>query len=184
MSTFRDRLAQSESGGDYGVTNSLGYTGKYQFGDARLTDFRNATGRSFSMDEFRADPALQEAAYDWHIADIDRQLGQYVGTNINGTPLTADALRAVAHLGGVGGARRYVESGGSYNPSDAYGTSLSDYAGKFGGPSGVVTPADNQLSRLAVPPQAQSQQSMPPQLRMSDMRIDPTAFITQRPYRG
>lgn len=182
MATFRDRLAQSESGGDYGVVNTLGYTGKYQFGDARLQDFRNATGRSFSMDEFRADPALQEAAYEWHIGDIDRQLGKYVGTVVNGAPLTQDALRAVAHLGGVGGARRFAESGGSYNPSDAYGTSLADYAGKFGGPSGVVTPADNQLSRLTVPPQAQSQQSMPPQLRLTDMRLNVNDFLTQRPY--
>lgn len=181
---FRDKLAASESGGDYGVVNSLGYTGKYQFGDARLTDFRNATGQNFTMDEFQANPSLQEAAYDWHIGDIDRQLGQYVGTVVNGVPLTQDALRAVAHLGGVGGARRFATSGGAYNPADAYGTSLSDYAGKFGSgsPQGVTPPADNQLSRLAVPPQAQTQQSAPPQLRMTDMRLNPADFMTQRRY--
>ena len=37
-----------------------------------------------------------------------------------------DGLMAVAHLGGVGGMKKYVRTKGLYNPSDALGTSLSD----------------------------------------------------------
>ena len=37
-----------------------------------------------------------------------------------------DGLMAVAHLGGVGGMKKYVRTKGQYNPSDALGTSLSD----------------------------------------------------------
>ena len=33
---FRNALGISESGGDYSAVNDLGYTGKYQWGNARL----------------------------------------------------------------------------------------------------------------------------------------------------
>lgn len=42
-----------------------------------------------------------------------------------------DGLMAVAHLGGVGGMKQFVRTSGEYNPSDALGTSLSDYYDKF-----------------------------------------------------
>ena len=42
-----------------------------------------------------------------------------------------DGLRAVAHLGGKSGMKKYVRTKGQYNPSDALGTSLSDYYAKF-----------------------------------------------------
>lgn len=147
---FRNALAASESGGDYGVVNDLGYTGRYQFGDARLTDFRRATGLDFTMDQFRNDPRLQEQAYAWHIADIDRAiqangLDQYIGKTINGVPITLDGLRAMAHLGGVGGMTKFVTTGGVYNPADANGTSLSDYGMKFA----------EQAQTNALAPQAQ-----------------------------
>jgi len=38
---------------------------------------------------------------------------------------------AIGHLGGVGGMQKYVRTKGQYNPSDALGTSLSDYYSKF-----------------------------------------------------
>lgn len=41
----------------------------------------------------------------------------------------------MAHLGGKGGARRHIESGGAYDPADSNGTKLSDYAKRFGGMS-------------------------------------------------
>ena len=42
-----------------------------------------------------------------------------------------DGLRAVAHLGGKSGMKKFVRSNGEYNPSDALGTSLQDYYDKF-----------------------------------------------------
>lgn len=176
---FRNALAASESGGNYGVVNDLGYTGRYQFGDARLTDFRRATGQDFTMDQFRNDPALQEQAYAWHMADIDRAiqangLDQYIGQSVNGVPITLDGLRAMAHLGGVGGMTKFVTTGGAYNPADANGTSLSDYAVKFAG--GTAQPS-NTLA-----PQGQPQQPEAPKLSdyVSFAAADPQAYMRQR----
>ncbi len=138
MNDFNALLGMAESGGDYGIVNSLGYAGKYQFGDARLEDYKRATGEKFTKQQFLSDPALQERVQKWHVADIDRNidrfgLDRYFGQKVGGTVIDRNALRAVAHLGGIGGMRKFVESGGEYNPADAYGTSLSDYAAKFGG---------------------------------------------------
>ncbi|MGL6208772.1 MAG: hypothetical protein ACRC14_02945, partial [Paracoccaceae bacterium] len=46
---------------------------------------------------------------------------------------TLNAIRAMAHLGGIGGARKYIETGGAYDPADSNGTNLSDYAATHGG---------------------------------------------------
>lgn len=134
--SFGERLGHSESGGRYNIRNKEGYAGKYQFGDARLQDYMRATGSAFSKDEFQASPALQEQVYKWHEADIDKRLGDLVGREVNGQVMDQNALRAVAHLGGIGGARKYVTSGGAYNPADSNGTALSDYARKLGGGGG------------------------------------------------
>ena len=179
---FRNALAASESGGDYGIVNDLGYTGRYQFGEARLTDFRDATGLDFTMDQFRSNPELQERAYAWHMADIDRAitsngLDRYVGQNVGGVPITIDGLRAMAHLGGVGGMTKFVTSGGAYNPADANGTSLADYGMKFGAGGG----RSRQGARLSNPLAPQGQQMQQPQLSdyMNFAQTDPSAFMRQ-----
>ena len=181
---FRNALAASESGGDYGIVNDLGYTGRYQFGDARLTDFRNATGMDFTMDQFRGNPDLQEQAYAWHMADIDRAiasngLDRYVGQTVGGVPITIDGLRAMAHLGGVGGMTKFVTSGGAYNPADANGTSLADYGLKFGA-GGSRSGQGGQPSNPLAP---QGQPMMPQQPQMSDYmnfaQVDPSAFMNR-----
>ena len=95
---FRESLGRSESGGRYDVVNREGYTGKYQFGPARLADYMNATGQKFSMDEFRKNPGLQERVQRWHEGDIldyvaanelDRFIGQVVGGMIQGAVVGA-----------------------------------------------------------------------------------------------
>ena len=120
---FRNALAMAESGGDYGVTNTLGYMGRYQFGDERLADYTRATGVN-PLADGHFSPQEQEAAFDWHISDIDRSIDA-----LGASGFDRNGLRAVAHLGGIGGMRRFVR--GDYNPSDAYGTSLSDYYQRF-----------------------------------------------------
>jgi len=42
-----------------------------------------------------------------------------------------DGLRAVAHLGGKSGMKKFVQSKGEYNPADELGTSLQSYYDKF-----------------------------------------------------
>ncbi|MDB9800654.1 hypothetical protein OAB99_00765, partial [bacterium] len=130
--SFIKRLTQSESSGDSNaeiiIEDGKRYVGALQFGDARLQDYKNATGSSFTQDEFKANSVLQDKVAAWHIADIDKTID---GLGINTDGYDRDGLRAVAHLGGKGGMRRFVQTAGKYNPSDELGTSLQDYYDKF-----------------------------------------------------
>jgi len=130
--SFIKRLTQSESSGDSNaeiiIEDGKRYVGALQFGDARLQDYKNATGSSFTQDEFKANSVLQDKVAAWHIADIDKTID---GLGINTDGYDRDGLRAVAHLGGKGGMKKFVRSSGEYNPSDELGTSLQDYYDKF-----------------------------------------------------
>lgn len=133
---FREALGFSESGGDYGIVNELGYTGKYQWGPGRLADFNKAMGTNYTLEEFRQNPDLQETAQSWHEEDVlnyamDNGLDYYFGKSVGGVPITPESVIAMAHLGGKHGMRQFIESGGQYNPSDDFGTSLRDYGQKF-----------------------------------------------------
>jgi len=135
---FRESLGRSESGGRYDVVNREGYTGKYQFGPARLTDYMNATGQKFSMDEFRKNPGLQERVQRWHEGDIldyvaANELDRFIGQVVGGVKVTPQAMLGMAHLGGKSGMRKFLETGGEYNPEDSNGTSLRDYGQRFSG---------------------------------------------------
>lgn len=157
------RLTQRESGGDPTVVNKLGYVGTYQFGAPRLADLgvytpgagenlaawsktpAGAPGKwsgTFSipgfpdvktMQDFRANPEAQKAAYSLHQQRTDQEidklgLGSYVGQTVGGVPITRDGIRAAIHLGGAEGTARMLKTGGAYNPADANGTTLLDYA--------------------------------------------------------
>jgi len=130
--SFLDLLEQSESSGrtDAEITIADGrrFVGSLQFGEARLSDYQKATGTRFTQDEFIADEALQDAVAEWHIADIDKAIDA-LGEAAAG--YDRDGLRAVAHLGGVGGMQEYVRTKGEYNPADELGTSLQSYYDKF-----------------------------------------------------
>lgn len=134
------RLARTESdgGGGWGAHNNAmgagglrGHYGRMQFGRARLAEASQALGREITPEQLMADPALQRQVENWHFGDIDRyiqdnRLSQHIGTTVNGEKVTLDGMRATAHLGGKAGLKRYLESGGSYNPNDGR-TSLADY---------------------------------------------------------
>ena len=129
---FLERLSESESSGDsnaeIAIKDGRRYVGALQVGDARLQDYKKATGSSFTQDEFKANSALQRSVAAWHIADIDKTID---GLGINTDGYDRDGLRAVAHLGGKSGMKKFVRSNGEYNPSDELGTSLQDYYDKF-----------------------------------------------------
>ena len=131
-SDFLERLSQSESNGDSNaeitIADGRRYVGSLQFGDARLQDYQAATDTSFTQDEFKANSALQDRVAAWHIADIDKTID---GLGLNTDGYDRDGLRAVAHLGGKSGMKKFVQSAGKYNPSDELGTSLQDYYDKF-----------------------------------------------------
>jgi hypothetical protein len=130
--SFLDNLEASESSGrsdaEITVADGRRFVGKLQFGEARLKDYQNATGTNFTQEDFRTDEALQDRVAAWHIADLDKSIDA-LGEAALG--YDRDGLKAVAHLGGVTGMQRFVQSGGKYNPSDELGTSLKDYYDKF-----------------------------------------------------
>ena len=130
--SFLQLLEQSESSGRSDAEITIGdgrrFVGSLQFGEARLSDYQKATGTRFTQDEFIADEALQDAVAAWHIADIDTAIDA-LGNEVAG--YYRDGLRAVAHLGGVGGMKQFVRTKGEYNPADELGTSLKSYYDKF-----------------------------------------------------
>ena len=131
---FIERLTQSESSGntqaEITIKDGRRYVGSLQFGQARLKDYQAATGKRFTQDEFKADPALQDEVGLWHFKDIDNAIDA-LGDTAKG--YDRNGLRSVAHLGGKGGMKKFVQSGGKHNPSDELGTSLQSYYDKFSG---------------------------------------------------
>lgn len=151
-------LIQNESGGRWNAQNDAvgaggqkGHFGRLQFGQARLQEAQaaGAIPPGTTPQAFMQSPELQQRAEQWHFNDIDtfikqNGLDRAVGQQIGGVPVTVDGMRAVAHLGGKDGLRKFIASGGQYNPSDDNGTRLSDYFAKHGGggaqPTQVAAP--------------------------------------------
>ena len=130
--SFLDQLEASESSGkaDAEITIKDGrwFVGKLQFGQKRLKDYQNATGTTFTQDEFIKDAALQDKVATWHIADLDKAID---ALGDEAADYERDGLRAVGHLAGVGGMKKFVRTQGKYNPADELGTSLQSYYNKF-----------------------------------------------------
>ncbi|WP_239057717.1 hypothetical protein [Pseudodesulfovibrio sp. JC047] len=145
--TFLNDLGARESSNDYKSVNQLGYLGKYQMGKLALIDAGykdkdgNWTGKNGvnSKEDFLNSPEAQENSFDeykrsqWR--DIEhRKLDQYIGKEVGGIEITASGLLAGAHLRGVaGGIKKYLESDGKDDPTDANGTCVSEYLRKFKG---------------------------------------------------
>ena len=135
---FLARLTQSESSGDskaeITISDGRRFVGALQFGSARLADFKKHSGKRFTQDEFKANEALQDEVAQWHLADLDKAIDALGDA---AKSYDRDGLRSVAHLGGKGGMKRFVQSGGQYNPSDELGTSLQSYYDKFSAKQGA-----------------------------------------------
>ncbi len=144
-------LVRSESGGNFAAQNAVprrdgtvGHFGRLQFSTPRLEQAAAAgvIPPGTTPQAFMASPEMQRAVEQWHFSDIDQfvqrnGLSSAIGTQIGGTTVTPEGMRAVAHLGGNEGLRRFITSGGQYNPADANGTRLSMYlAQNAGGPPG------------------------------------------------
>jgi len=133
LSEFLNALFASEGGSRISVENKFGYIGKYQFGEAALTDLgyykgdgssnRSLTGEfkqdwsgewtgkngASSKEVFLNSEAVQEcAARDW-VAFLCKgmkryKLAQYIGETIGGVEITESGVIAGAHLKGFGSA--------------------------------------------------------------------------------
>lgn len=133
-------LIQTESSGRWDAQNDVqgaggkGHFGALQFSHDRLADAKKAgvIPSDMTPEQFMADPQAQVRTANWHFADIDNRiykngLDKYLGSTVGGVPVTMDAMRSIAHLGGFGGLTNFLNTGGRYNPSDAFGTSLAAY---------------------------------------------------------
>jgi hypothetical protein len=146
---FEGAMGQAEGPG-WDAMNKGGYSGRFQFGAERLADpaigvYKPADGENLKKNEWRGtfnipshpevrthadflkSPEAQRAVFGAHVADIDSAIDSLPGAQ----QLDRNGLRGVAQLGGVGGMRKWVATGGQYNPADANGTRLSDYYTKF-----------------------------------------------------
>jgi hypothetical protein len=134
--SYRNALGISESGGNYSAVNDDGYTGKYQWGNDRLTDYNVAMGTDYTLKDLLKSPELQEKAQEWSEGDImkcvdDNGLDAFYGKTIQGITMNPSALLGMAHIGGRAGMKQWLLTGGKYNPEDKNTTSISDYAAKF-----------------------------------------------------
>lgn len=155
-------LVRSESGGNFRAQNDVpgsggvGHFGRGQFSIGRMQDAKNAgvIPASMTPEQFMASPDAQRAVEAWHVSDINgfidgNGLARFEGQTIGGVPVTREGMLNVAHLGGNNGLRRFLETGGAYNPADANGTRLSDYLamGAGGGRSAPVGPTVSTQGR-------------------------------------
>lgn len=129
---FKEAVAFKESQGEYGVVNTLGYLGKYQFGKSTLKRFK-----IYNTQLFLENPEIQEDAFialcsvnKWILRkDIKRS----VGKEINGIKITESGILAAAHLSGAGNVKKYLRSNGENRFKDAYGSSIQNYLEQFSG---------------------------------------------------
>ena len=160
VSSFITRMIGSESSGrpDASVTIDDGrtFSGLGGVGEGRLSEMKDAgvVPRDMTLAQFSTaeNADIQRDALRWHVQDIDRAID---ATGALSRGYSRDGLRAVAHLGGQGGMRRYINSGGRYNPNDSYttpsgkvteGTSLQDYYEEFAGQSEGGLTADQRIA--------------------------------------
>ena len=125
---FKEAVAFKESRGKYGVVNSLGYLGKYQFGIGTLELVGNY---------FLRNPKLQERAFKTNIARnkwiLRKDIEKYTGLKIGNSHITESGIIAAAHLAGPGNVKKYLRSLGAHDVNDEYGSSVSHYIKKFSG---------------------------------------------------
>ncbi|WP_374470740.1 calcium-binding protein [Phenylobacterium sp.] len=151
-------LGQNESGNNYAFVSSVGYLGRFQFGEEALQavgfyrgndgtpqiDFiggwteKAASYGVYDKASFLASPAAQDAAQQAWFENIHSDLQKldlvkYVGQWVDGGQVTMSGLIAGAHLVGVWNLKDYLATNGGMNMRDPYGTPVSEYVKKFAG---------------------------------------------------
>lgn len=143
---FKQAVAIKESSGLYGLVNSFGYMGKYQFGKSTLRMIG-----IYNTADFLKNPALQEKAFKALLSinkwELRNEIRRYEGRIINGVKITESGLLAAAHLGGAGSVKSYLRSNGQNGFTDGFGTSLKSYIKKFGGydTTNIIASADAKV---------------------------------------
>ncbi len=143
--------------------NGLNYLGAYQFegwaminlgyykddGNPNANQWKAGywTGKDGinSEQDYLNNPAVQDsAAHQWMQNFVwgfvqSAGLDHYIGQTIDGINITASGLLAGTHLRGADAVQQFLSSGGKTDPTDPYGTPVSQYISHF---SGYQTPFD------------------------------------------
>ena len=196
MSAYREALIASESSGDVGAENPSGAVGLTQAMPDTLEDFKDETGLEFTPEEYANSRELQTQFQDWYEQKtinyiMDQGLDRYIGQTIKGVPITMSSMLGMAHLGGDYGMRKFIETGGRYDPDDGY-TKLSDYGRKFAnmsimgqGSVGVEPSAEEIVMSMPVEQEAEftdpRSYSPIPELRPQYMPTEPMPRPRLRP---
>lgn len=139
-------IGLSESGGSYDKQNTIGYSGKYQFGVAALEDLgyvKKGTWATYkknivlqnpaiwtgkdginSQQDWFNSPAVQEKVMEKNLQNNFNSLKKMGVITATTTPGETAGLLKVAHLLGAGGAKKWAQGGGG---ADAFGTSGDKY---------------------------------------------------------
>ena len=150
-----EALGQRESSGDYKVENSIGYLGKWQFGELALRDInyyrkdgtkRNDWGKEYwtnkngadSKKKFLETPAIQDKAIREWFKKINGflnskkfSLKKYDGQVFNGVPISISGMLTGTHLVGIGDLNKYLKSGGDFVPKDGNKVPVTKYIKDF-----------------------------------------------------
>ena len=150
-------LGQNESGNNYSFVSSVGYLGRFQFGEEALQAIGFYAGDGthaidfvggwtpkahafgvYDKASFLASPAAQDAAQQAWFVKVHEDLKaldllKYEGQWVSGGQVTVSGLLSGAHLVGVWNLKSWLESGGAHDTRDPYGTPVSQYVHKFAG---------------------------------------------------
>ncbi|MEO0013082.1 MAG: hypothetical protein RLZZ535_1471 [Cyanobacteriota bacterium] len=163
-SGFKLKLGQRETGEPnppYNIENSLGFIGKYQFGEALLIDLgyyqaevfynggENGVDKNYwegtwtgkeginSKEDFLNNNNVQEIAIEeafnlfWDRITSELSIENYLGGSVEGVPITCSGILAAAHLRGEYGVINLLRNG--YVTRDEYNTSILEYLDEFQG---------------------------------------------------
>jgi hypothetical protein len=152
--SYTKRVGYMESGNDYGVVNTIGYAGRYQFGaqaletlgymkpgsskggNKAMRDPSNWTN-GLSLEKFLASPEIQDEAMKKLTAMNYKQLVDKGVINSNMSSNELSGWLYVAHGVGAGGAMKFAQG---ENPAEGYGTTASEMFAKA---SGMSHPGDS-----------------------------------------
>ena len=129
---FKEAVGFRESRGDYFTINTLGYMGKYQFGNTTLGSLG-----VYDSERFMKDPRMQEEIFVLNLSRNKWILRRYIAGFdqrwVEGHKITESGILAAAHLAGAGNVMRYLSTLGEQDAHDAYGSCISDYIQEFSG---------------------------------------------------
>ncbi|MCB9963316.1 MAG: hypothetical protein H6857_00020 [Rhodospirillales bacterium] len=158
--TYIGSVASTESGGDYQCKHKVSSAlGKYQFLTATRADICKRTSLPcVGPGDFAHCPALQDAYFQelnrLNYAQL-KSCGAFdqLGKSIKGVVVTQSGLLAAAHLGGAGGACKWVNTDGAYDKGDGH-TSLTSYARRHAGIPMIDGPCPPIGPNYTPPPKA------------------------------